>query len=114
MIHGIGIDLVQLDRFARFARDHRDRLPHMFSPWERAQPARLPEAFAVKEATLKALGGLSGWELDWREIALAADGRLRLHGSTRAHAARLGVKGITGSVARRADACVIATAIATR
>lgn len=114
MIHGIGIDLVQLDRFARFARDHHDRLPAMFSPWERAQPARLPTAFAVKEATLKALGGLSGWDLDWREIALGPDGRLRLRGSTRAHAERLGVTGISGSVTRLPDACVIATAIATR
>lgn len=110
MIWGIGVDLVHLDRFERFARDHADRLPEMFTERERARPAFLAESFALKEAALKAIGGLTGWELDWREIE-AREGVLSLSGAVKRHAAKLGVARVHGSVMREAGA-VIATAIA--
>ena len=111
MIWGIGVDLVHLDRFERFTRDHAARLPEMFTEGERRRPAFLAEAFALKEAALKAIGGLTGWELDWREIEAGAAGRVRLSGSVARHARRLGVARVHGSAMREAGA-VIATAIA--
>lgn len=112
MIHGVGVDLVHLDRFARFARDHEQRLPEMFTRAERARPAHLAEAFAIKEAALKAIGGLTGWELDWREIQ-STGGEVILSGSVAKHAKKLGVARVHGSVMTEAGA-VLATAIAER
>ncbi len=109
MIHGVGVDLVHLDRFERFARDHAARLPEMFTERERSRSASLAEAFALKEAALKAIGGLTGWELDWREIESGSS--LRLSGQVARHAKKLGIARVHGAVTREAGA-VIATAIA--
>jgi phosphopantetheine--protein transferase-like protein len=114
MIHGVGVDLVHLDRVRRFASDHQGRLPEMFSREERASPARMAEAFALKEAVLKALGGLSGWELNWREIGTRGQGptrEIRLYGKVKAHAQRLAVGELFASVAA-ARGAVMATVIA--
>lgn len=102
-LHGVGVDLVRIARFERFARKHAARLPELFAPAElRRGPAHLPVAFAVKEAALKAIGGLTGWDLDWREIAApsGASGGVVLRGAVRAHAARLGVGRVEASTAR--------------
>lgn len=103
-IHGVGVDLVALSRFRRFAREHAARLPEMFTGPELARAAKgdaagLAEAFAVKEAALKAIGGLTGWELDWREIGWEG-GSVALTGAVAAHAKRLGVGAVTASVSR--------------
>ena len=108
MIHGVGVDLVSLERFDDFARSHRRRLPEMFTPVERRKPRALAECFAVKEAVLKALGGLIGWELDWREIGWER-GAVVLTGSVRAHAAKLAVGAVRAS-ATRIPGHVLATA----
>ena len=113
MIHGVGVDLVSLERFSRFARDHAGRLPEMFTAGELARRAELGRAFALKEAALKAIGGLTGWELDWREIASDRDGRLRLSGTVAAHAKKLGVGRLQASVSE-VDGRVLATVIAER
>ena len=102
-IHGIGVDLVSLPRFERFALEHRARLPEMFTADELARGhERMASAFAVKEAALKAIGGLTGWELDWREIESPAEeaGSVALHGTVAAHAKTLGLGAVTVSVAR--------------
>ena len=102
-LHGVGVDLVYVPRFLRFARDHRRRLPEMFTRDELLRGAeRMAMAFAVKEAALKAIGDLSGWELDWREIASpdGEAGTVALSGRVAAHARRLGLAGITASVSR--------------
>ena len=99
-IHGVGVDLVALSRFRRFAREHAARLPEMFTRTELARgEAGLAEAFAVKEAALKAIGGLTGWELDWREIGWEGT-QVSLTGAVAAHAKRLGVCTVTASVSR--------------
>ena len=110
MIHGVGVDLVSIERFDDFARRHRRRLPEMFTPVERRAPRALAECFAVKEAVLKALGGLIGWELDWREIGWER-GAVVLSGSVREHAARLAVGAVRASVSRM-PGHVLATALA--
>lgn len=99
-VHGVGVDLVSLPRFRRFAREHEGRLPEMFTRAELARGTeKMAAAFAVKEAALKAIGGLTGWELDWREIASPArDGAVALSGVVAAHAKALGIVTVATSV----------------
>ena len=110
-LHGVGVDLVHLDRFEKFARDHADRMPEMFTAREKNRAA----AFAIKEAVLKAIGGLTGWELDWREIEARVDRggsvEVRLGGAVARHAKKLGVARVTASVVRQGKR-LLATAIA--
>ena len=98
---GIGIDLVDIDRF----RDVLTRTPTMvdrlFTEDERAyaelapDPApRLAVRFAAKEATLKALGlGLGGMRMSEIEVRRHPDGRpeLQLHAAAAAVARDHGV-----------------------
>lgn len=63
---------------------------------------------------MKAIGGLSGWELDWREIESVRarhDVQVRLHGSIAAHAKRVGAGALRASVSRIGGK-VLATVIA--
>lgn len=101
-LHGVGVDLVALERFRRFATEHATRLPDMFTRSERLRGTDgMAAAFAVKEATLKALGGLTGWELNWLEIGSPRkDGAVTLTGKVARHAKTLGVKSVTVSVSR--------------
>lgn len=99
-VHGVGVDLVSLARFRRFAREHAARLPEMFTAVELGRGTDgMADAFAVKEASLKAIGGLTGWELDWREIGWE-NGRVALRGTVAAHAKRLRISAVLGSVSR--------------
>ena len=99
-VHGVGVDLVSLPRFRRFAREHEGRLPEMFTRAELARGTeRMAAAFAVKEAALKGIGGLTGWELDWREIGSpAGDGAVALTGVVAAHAKKIGVVSVHASI----------------
>ena len=112
MIHGVGVDLVGYHRFARFARDHAARLPDLFTKNERHGPVALAVAWSLKEATLKALGGLSGWDVDWRELVVG-EGTVRLTGKVARHAQAIGVGTLTASTARIRGA-VVATVIASK
>lgn len=114
-IHGVGVDLVSLARFRRFAAEHATRLPEMFTRSELARgDDGMAAAFAVKEAALKAIGGLTGWELDWREIGSPkADGAVTLTGEVARHAKTHGVGGVTVSVTRF-GAFAMASVIATK
>jgi holo-[acyl-carrier protein] synthase len=67
LIVGIGIDVVDLERFALSL----ERTPHLaerlFTDLERAgRPASLAAAFAAKEAVAKALGAPGG--LEWHDV----------------------------------------------
>jgi holo-[acyl-carrier protein] synthase len=94
MIIGIGIDVVDIDRFARRMEDTPRLLQRLFTDSERE--LRLPSLaarFAAKEALAKSLGAPVG--LVWTDatVVRAGDGRphLRVEGTVRARADRLGV-----------------------
>jgi holo-[acyl-carrier protein] synthase len=101
MVIGIGVDVVDIDRFERAL----DRTPalreRLFGPFDvdglvggRAGVMSLAARFAAKEATIKALGGkISGFS--WHDIQLrrlpGEPPELDVTGGTRDHADRLGV-----------------------
>ncbi|PDQ34330.1 MAG: holo-ACP synthase [Candidatus Lumbricidophila eiseniae] len=72
MIVGIGIDVVDIDRFERtLARTPRLR-ERLFSVAERDLPPRsLAARYAAKEALIKALGGFSG--ATWHDMRVVQD-----------------------------------------
>ncbi|MCY3616688.1 MAG: holo-ACP synthase [Acidimicrobiaceae bacterium] len=98
---GIGIDLVDIDRFRTVLRRRPSVAERLFTAGERtyakraADPAaRLAARFAAKEAALKALGyGLGGMRLADIEVVRDGDGRpeLVLHGDARSRAETHGV-----------------------
>ena len=72
LIVGIGVDLVDLGRFALSL----ERTPHLgerlFTPFERtARPESLAACFAAKEAVAKALGAPDG--LKWHDVEVRHD-----------------------------------------
>ncbi len=94
MIVGVGIDVVDVDRFSR----QLERVPRLarrlFTDAERhLPPASLAARFAAKEAVAKALGAPVG--LRWTDCTVhrGENGRPRLDvaGSVAARAAELGV-----------------------
>jgi holo-[acyl-carrier protein] synthase len=103
VVVGIGVDLVDVDRFARAVSRHGDRfLDRVFLDAERRacasradRDAALAARFAAKEAGLKALG--TGWSggLAFRHVEVEGGGGqppvLRLHGPAAERARRLGV-----------------------
>ena len=116
---GIGVDLAEVDRIGAAADRHGDRFvarvlhAREVAAVERAPDRRraLAEAFALKEAALKALG--TGWAggATFHEVErVEATGRvrLRLHGATADRARQLGADRILASVAgRRRTVCAI-------
>ena len=94
MIVGVGIDVVEIARFAT-ALDRTQRLAtRLFTERERDLPARsLAARFAAKEALAKALGAPRGLLWTDAEIVTGALGRpeLLVHGTVAAAAARAGV-----------------------
>jgi holo-[acyl-carrier protein] synthase len=103
MIHGLGMDLVDIARFRLALRRSGDRLlRRVYTTGERAYcDAKVDPVphyavrFAAREAFLKAMGtGLRGpFSLSEIEVVRGADGRpsLQLHGASAAAAAALGV-----------------------
>jgi holo-[acyl-carrier protein] synthase len=104
MIVGLGVDIAEVDRIARAIERHgRAFLERVFAPAEiayceryRNRFERYAGRFAAKEAAMKALG--TGWSRGVRwvdiEVTRLASGQptLTLHGETRGHAERLGVR----------------------
>lgn len=94
MILGVGIDVVDIQRFsATLARTPALRA-RLFVPDERELPmASLAARFAAKEAVAKALGAPAG--LHWTDVTVCreAGGRptLEVSGTVRARAQELGV-----------------------
>ena len=99
MFIGIGIDLVDVERFRRHLERTPELLDRIFHEAERSGPAgalpwyRLAETFAIKEAAAKALGVPAG--IDWRDcvVSRSAAGapQISLRGPGAAAATHLGV-----------------------
>lgn len=89
MVSGIGIDTVDVPRFARLLARRASFAERVFSPSERADahgaPARLAARFAAKEATMKALGvGLGAFDFHDVTVSRAESGAPTLVVSGRA------------------------------
>lgn len=101
MIHGIGCDLVRVERIRRLLDTNERFVTKVFTPTEilycssKADPAQsFAVRFAAKEALMKALG--TGWSegISWQEIEVVAkeNGRpeLKLSGHTKSLLERRG------------------------
>ncbi len=119
----IGLDLVEIPRFARAVARHGERLLNrLFTPRERALAAehieRLAVRFAAKEAAAKALGtgiGPVAW-IDL-EVLTSPNGapELHLHGAAAVRAHALGWQGWSLSLSHSrsvAAAVVVAWGVA--
>jgi holo-[acyl-carrier protein] synthase len=94
VIVGVGIDVVDLERFARSLERTPGLAARLFTETERGlHPRSLAARFAAKEALAKALGAPGGLEWTDAEVRRAPGGRPSLHvqGTVAAAAARLGV-----------------------
>ena len=104
-IIGVGVDLVEVERFERQLAAAPGLAQRLFAPDELvgagAKVERLAGKFAAKEALIKALGGPAG--LSWVEIQITKDatGRpgLTLAGASAATAAAAGVGALHLSIA---------------
>lgn len=73
MIAGIGVDVVDLARFARSLERTPRLRERLFTEAERGLPVHsLAARFAAKEALIKALGGSEG--VRWHDMEIVADG----------------------------------------
>ncbi len=94
MIVGVGVDLVDVDRFQASLLRTPGLAVRLFTPAERAagRAERLAARFAAKEAVAKALGAPTGLRWQDAEIETSEDGapHLVLHGSVAAAAAQRG------------------------
>ncbi len=123
MIHGTGVDIVDIERFGRSIEKYGDRfLTRIFSDCEIEYCTRqlrcaqhFAARFAAKEAVLKSLGRGLGQGVSMRGIVVLKDdlGRpsVRLEGVMRELADSLGVKKLHISLSHGHSHCV-ATAIA--
>lgn len=94
---GMGLDLVDVARFARTLERRPSLATRLFTDQERAtrRPERLAARFAAKEAVLKALGsGIGAMAFRDIEVVLLASGAptLRLHGRALEVATARGVR----------------------
>ena len=94
MIVGVGIDVVDIERFTRILTRRPRLTERLFTPAERRHaPASLAARFAAKEAVAKALGAPAG--LAWHdcEVVTEESGRpcLALRGTVAHAAQRAGV-----------------------
>ena len=118
MIVGVGIDVVDLTRFARSLERTPGLRTRLFTDHERGlHPRSLAARFAAKEALAKALGAPRGLLWTDAEIISGPDGRPRLQvsGTVAAAADSLGVTGWHISLSHDsniASAVVIAEGIA--
>ncbi len=112
MILGIGMDLVEVERFRRHAEQTPEMLDRLFRPAERegSWPA-LARRFAVKEAVAKALGAPPG--ADWLdcEVGPGEAPTIALTGGGAAGAARLGIARWHTQTSHGAG-CIVAIALA--
>lgn len=94
---GIGIDVVDLERFAESLERTPSLRERLFTPTEAVRPlASLAARFAAKEAIAKALGAPAG--LGWHDAEVISEesGRpvFTLRGTVLARAAELGVTSV--------------------
>ena len=91
---GVGIDVVDIERFAASIERTPSLVARLFTPAEAVRPvASLAARFAAKEAIAKALGAPYG--MDWHDAEVVSEesGRplLTIKGTVRARADELGV-----------------------
>ena len=94
MIVGVGIDVVDIARFARSLSRTPGLATRLFTEQERGlHPRSLAARFAAKEALAKALGAPRGLKWTDAEVRREADGRPSLHvdGTVAEAAGRLGI-----------------------
>ena len=104
-IVGVGIDVVDIERFGRSLDRTAGLRERLFTPAEAVRPlASLAARFAAKEALAKALGAPEG--LQWMDAEVRSDesGRPTLHmeGSVAARAQRLSVGSVHVSLSHDA------------
>src|SRR5512139_3954758 len=95
MILGVGIDVVDVDRFAASIARTPALKEKVFTPAERERGiASLAARFAAKEALAKALGAPRGLRWQDAEVVSHPDGRpeLRVTGTVAAKAESLGIR----------------------
>lgn len=93
MIIGIGVDVVDLERFAATMRRTPSVRERVLTPTEAALPLESMAArFAAKEALAKALGAPG--TLSWHDAEVTSDGppQFRLRGTVKQRADELGVR----------------------
>ena len=94
---GVGIDVVDIERFMGSLERTAGLRERLFTPEEAARPpASLAARFAAKEALAKALGAPVGMAWHDAEVESEASGRprLTLRGSVEARAVELGVRAV--------------------
>jgi holo-[acyl-carrier protein] synthase len=94
MIVGIGIDVCDVERFARSVARSPGLVRRLFTPAEAERPvASLAARFAAKEALAKALGAPSGLSWHHAEIRTDASGRpwFEVSGTVADRARELGI-----------------------
>ncbi len=95
MIVGVGIDVVDIARFARALNRTQTLASRLFTDGERDLPVKSQAArFAAKEALAKALGGPRGLLWTDAEVVTDSHGRpeLKVYGTVAAAAALRGVR----------------------
>jgi holo-[acyl-carrier protein] synthase len=111
-IIGVGTDILDEERIVRLVNSGGDRfLRHWYTPAEidlcrvSARPGRVAaQGFAIKEATLKAMGASFPGPVRWGQIEVLTSARdtpdIRLSGAIAIHARRIGVRELYASTAR--------------
>lgn len=97
MIIGVGIDVVDVERFGESLERTPGLSARLFTPAEASRPlASLAARFAAKEALAKALGAPAGMHWQDAEVVSESSGRpfFELRGSVRARADELGVASV--------------------
>ena len=105
MIIGVGIDVVDIERFGASLTRTPGLSARLFTPTEAALPlASLAARFAAKEALAKALGAPSGMHWHDAEVVSESSGRplLEMRGSVLARAHDLGVGSVHVSLSHDA------------
>jgi holo-[acyl-carrier protein] synthase len=105
MIIGVGIDVVDIDRFAARLEANPRLGERLFGPDELGlRPESLAARFAAKEALAKALGAPVGLRWTDATVVREADGRphLRVSGTVADRAEHLGVRSLHVSLSHDA------------
>ena len=105
MILGVGIDVVDVERFGESLARTPGLSARLFTPSEASRPlASLAARFAAKEALAKALGAPGGMHWHDAEVVSESTGRplFSLSGSVAARAAELGVSSVHRSLSHDA------------
>jgi holo-[acyl-carrier protein] synthase len=105
MILGVGIDVVDIGRFAESMARTPTLRERLFTPQERERPlASLAARFAAKEALAKALGAPTGMAWHDAEVVNESSGnpQFEIRGSVLARAEQLGARSVHVSLSHDA------------